>query len=318
MKVIELNKLGSKASSELIVVLKMNDGALGNLPRFECDYEFMDSILHITIEQCYERTICIKSDSPIAMALLWDEFATIEKLLMLMDGEFYSIKSVKFLSSDSTDGDEFDVYADECIDRRLNYYKTDPAYYYLSNGFIKYDTVLNPELISKWHKLQDELDIVHNMALYNIADTGITHDIKCAFFIEELKPLVEIIEEYDKSFSISKQGKSDLSLKDCIGGIISNYGKDIFAKEFSKKKDEFLKTLVNTRNRIMHIKTRQEKKYLSGTESVLYLVKLCHLYRVVILSLLGIDYELYRPAVIKSVDLWNKWEGVLDAFINRL
>ena len=318
MKDIEFNNLGSKTSSELIVVLKKKDGAFGNRPCDECNYEFMDSNLHVTIEQCYERTVCIKSDSPVAMAILWDEFATIEKLLMLMDGEFYSIKSVKFLSSDITDGDECDVYADECIARRLSYYKTDPVYCDILNGFIKYDTVLNPELISKWHKLQDELDIVHNMALYNIADTGITHDVKCAYFIEIFEPLVEIIGIYDKFFPSLEPGERNTTLKMCVDAVISNYGKDIFAKEFSKKKDEFLKTLVNTRNRIMHIKTRQEKKYLSGTESVLYLVKLCHLYRIVILSLLGIDYELYRPAVIKSVDLWNKWEGVLDAFINRL
>lgn len=69
----------------------------------------------------------------------------------------------------------------------------------------------------------------------------------------------------------------------------------------------------------MHIKRNQPTgKYLSGAESILYLVKLCHLYRVVILSLLGVDYNRYQPAIEKSVNQWNAWNGVLSTFINGL
>lgn len=62
MKDIESNNLGSKTSSELIVVLKKKDGAFGNRPCDECNYEFMDNKMQITIEQCYKRTVCIRSD----------------------------------------------------------------------------------------------------------------------------------------------------------------------------------------------------------------------------------------------------------------
>ena len=105
----------------------------------------------------------------------------------------------------------------------------------------------------------------------------------------------------------------------CIDAVISKYGQDIFAEEYGANKGKFLQTLVNTRNRIMHIKRNQPTdKYLSGAESILYLVKLCHLYRTVILSLLGIDYSLYQSAVVKSVGQWNSWNGVLTNFINAL
>lgn len=87
----------------------------------------------------------------------------------------------------------------------------------------------------------------------------------------------------------------------------------------SANKERFLQVLVNTRNRIMHIKRNQPKdKYLSGAESILYLVKLCHLYRVVLLSILGIKYSCYKDAVINSVKRLDSWQGVLDDFISGL
>ena len=39
---------------------------------------------------------------------------------------------------------------------------------------------------------------------------------------------------------------------------------------------------------------------------------------VVIHSLLGIDYAQYQPLIIKSVQKWNEWNGVLNNFIKGL
>lgn len=313
----EFIKAGNNRCSSLNIVLK-NEGILGGPHSAVFDYDFNGDVLHIRIEQCGVRTINVSVDSPLSMSSLWGFYTVIERLLMLLDGQFYIIESATFTGDDRSGSDCFS-YAQECLSRRLSYCKTDPAYCYSNHVFLMYDAVLTPELISKWVQLQDELDIVHQVVLYNIADTGITHDVKCANFIECLEPMTEVIGIYDRFFPSLKPGDRTTTLKMCIDAVISKYGKDIFSEEYNANKNKFLQALVNTRNRIMHIKRNQPiGKYLSGAEAILYLVKLCHLYRVVILSLLGVDYNRYQPAIEKSVNQWNAWNGVLSVFINRL
>lgn len=313
----EFINVGDKSCLSLSVVVK-NEDILGGPHSAIFDYEHDGSKLHIIIEQCLKRSITLSADAPIKMKTLWDIYTIIERLLMLFDGRFYVVESLTY-SGDTTTEVDYTSYAQECLSRRLSYCKTDPAYCYSDHVFLMYDTVLSPELITKWIQLQDELDIVHQVALYNIADTGITHDVKCANFIECLEPMAEIVGLYDTFFPILKPGDKTTTLKMCIDAVISKYGQDIFAEEYGANKGKFLQTLVNTRNRIMHIKRNQPTdKYLSGAESILYLVKLCHLYRTVILSLLGIDYSQYQSAVVKSVGQWNSWNGVLTNFKNAL
>lgn len=303
--------------SSLEIVLR-NEGILGGFHSVAFCYEYNGRNLHIRIEQNIKRTVSIETDSPISINSLWNFYSTIERLLMLFDGRFYIIESVAF-AGDTCSEAEYSLYAQELLSKRLSYYKTDSIYCYHNHVFLMFDTVLSPELLSKWIQLQDELDIVHNVVLYNIADTGITHDIKCANFIECLEPIVEVIRIYDSEFLKPKPGDRAPTLKQCISAVISKYGQNVFYKEYTENKDKFLQTLVNTRHRIMHIKRNQPpEKYLSGTESVLYLVKLCHLYRVVLISLLGIDYALYQTVLEKSVEQWNSWNDVLTNFINKM
>lgn len=313
----EFINVGNKLCSSLTIVLK-NEGILGGPHSAIFDYDFNGSVLHIGIEQCIVRTINVSADSPIPMSNLWGFYTMMERLLMLLDGRFYIIESATFTGDACSEAD-YSSYAQECPSRRLSYCKTDPAYCYSNHVFLMYDTVISPELLSKWIHLQDELDIVHQVALYNIADTGVTHDVKCANLIECLEPMAEIIGLYDSFFPSLKPGEKTTTLKMCIDAVISKYGQDIFAEEYKASKGKFLQTFVNTRNRIIHIKRNQPtEKYLSGAESILYLVKFCHLYRVVILSLLGIDYARYQTVVVKSVGLWNSWSGVLTNFINTI
>lgn len=313
----EFTNNGNKTCLSLKVVVK-NEGTLSSPHSAKFDYDYNGSEIHIEIEQCFVRTIFMVVDAPITMRKLWDAHIIIERLLMLLDGRFYFIESVTFTGGACSEAD-YALYVQECLSRRPSYCKTDPAYCYSDHVFLMYDTVLSPELITKWVQLQDELGIVHQVALYNIASTGITHDVKCANFIECLEPIAEIIGIYDNFFLSLKPGDRTTTLKMCIDAVISKFGKDIFAEEYNANKDKFLQTLVNTRNRIMHIKRNQPAgKYLSGVESVLYLVKLFHLYRVVILSLLGVDYTRYQSAVVRSINQWDAWDGVLNNFINML
>ena len=87
--------------------------------------------------------------------------------------------------------------------------------------------------------------------------------------------MTEVIGIYDSFFPSLKPGDQTTTLKMCIDAVISKYGQDIFDEEYNVNKDKFLQTLVNTRNRIMHIKRNQlTDKFLSGSESILYLMKL--------------------------------------------
>lgn len=313
-------KMGNKNCSSLNIVLK-NEGTFGGPYSTKFDYNYNDNILRIEIEQCLVRTINLSATSPITMSQICSFYTILAQLLMIFDGRFYNVKCITFDGDDCSE-EEYAIYADECRSRMLPCYKTDPAYCRNGHIFLKCDTMLpmlSPELISKWIELRDELDIVHQVALYNIADTGMTHDAKCANFIECLEPMAEIIGVYDKSFTKLKPGDRKTTLKMCIDAVISKYGKDIFAVEYSVDKDKFLQILVNTRNRIMHIKRNQQTgKYLSGEESLLYLIKLCHLYRVVLLSLLDIDYTQYQSVVMDSVNQWNRWHEILKEFKNKL
>ena len=313
----DFNALGVQNCFSLTVELK-SEGVLGGPRSKKISYALDSNKIKIEIEQYCIRTLKFTAASPIQMERMWDFYSKIERLLMLFDGRFYYIESICF-TGNATSQEEYDAYANECSSRRLSYYKTDPIYCYTHHCFLNFNAVLSPELISKWIKLQDELDIVHQVALYNIADTGITHDVKCANFIECLEAIAEIIGVYDTSFSAQKYGKRKITLRMYIDDVISKYGKDIFPDEYSINKDAFLQILVNTRHRIMHIKRKQpDAKYLSGAQSILYLIKLCHLYRVVLLSLLGIDYSEYQSKVNQSIKEWNDWNGVLSDFISKL
>ncbi len=313
----EFINAGKKQCSSLKVVMKI-DGILDGPHSTTVDYNLNGKTMHIKIEQMCVRKITISVDSPISMRKLWDFYGIIERLLMLFDGRFYILQSVTFIGNTCADAD-YALYAQECQARRLPYYKTDSAYCYSDHVFLEYDTVLNSKMLSNWVKLQDELDIVNQVVLYNMAATGITHDVKCANLVECFEPLVEIIGIYDKFFPSLTPGDRKTTLKMCIDAVISKYGYDIFNEEYSKNKDKFLQILVNTRVRIMHIKRNQPTgKFFSAPESILYMVKLCHLYRVVIISLLGIDYGQYRSAVINSVGLWNSWQNVLVDFLKAI
>ncbi len=308
---------GKKNCSALSVVLR-NEGILGGPHFLKMYYAVEGRDISVDIEQAGIRRVRLTAVSPISMSALWGFYSQLERLLVLLDGRFLIIEKMEF-SGENLSEVEYGEYADECRKQRLVYCKTDPAYCYTDHCFLKFEDVITPDLLSRWFALQEQLDIVHQVVLYNIADTGITHDVKCANFIECLEPMTEIINEYKRFFPSLKPGERTTTLKMCIDAVISKYGTDIFAREYSANKERFLQVLVNTRNRIIHIKRNQTKdKFLSDSESILYLVKLCHLYRVVLLSLLGMDYDSYRDAVVSSVKRWENWEGILDNFLAGL
>ena len=237
----EFINVGNNRCSSLNIVLK-NEGILGGPHSARFDYDFNGSVLHIEIEQCIVRTINVSADSPIPMSNLWGFYTIMERLLMLLDGRFYIIESVTF-TGDACSEANYSSYAQECLSRRLSYCKTDPAYCYSDHVFLIYDTVISPELLSKWIHLQDELDIVHQVALYNIADTGVTHDVKCANLIECLEPMAEIIGLYDSFFRAWNPARKQQHWKCVLMLSSQNTGKISLLKNTTLTKANFFKLL---------------------------------------------------------------------------
>lgn len=74
-----------------------------------------------------------------------------------------------------------------------------------------FDSIITADLYCKWENLLDELDVVHQMYLYSLSNSGMTVDIKCAFLIELAEPLVEIVKSILILCFINTRGSWDIS-----------------------------------------------------------------------------------------------------------
>ena len=68
--------------------------------------------------------------------------------------------------------------------------------------------------------------------------------------------------------------------------------------------------MVNSRNRIMHIKRNANKAFNSSEKYLLYMEKMSFLYRRIIIDLLGVDFAIYRNVLTKNVECWDKQFGI--------
>lgn len=251
---------------------------------------------------------------------MWFINESIERLLMLMDGKFYTLDDVNIQGP--LKGEEYVTFTKEIINRRLPYFKSVDVCLLSINRFLSFQNILSAAVIERWFLIQDELEIVNQVILYNLADTGITKDLKCAYLIESCESLAEIVSRYEVFFiSLFESGRRPI-LKSCIDAVISMFGYDVFLEEYRANKERFLSCLVNSRVRIMHIKPHQNNLFLDGPQSTIYLIKFSYLYRIVLLSLIGIDYSIYKDKVIAATEYWNQYKinncGVVAEFISHL
>lgn len=276
-----------------------------------CNLSFNENIFNIHIEQAVIRTISITSEKPQDINVFLDFFDCFEKLLMIGDGRFIPISTIKGIYCNNyIDSPELN----SIFSQRVDCYKSSDFVIGNYNKFLDFNLYINENTFDKWKTLLSELDITHTMFLYCESSIKLTSDIRCAFIIESMNVLYELVKSHIDDFSITH----DKYLKDRIKRLIEKYGNDIFDKEFQINTDNFLQSLVNSRNRIAHIKSNQNKYFLSGPESILYSVKLSFLYRIVIFELLGIEYEIYKEKVLYAVELWNNWESVFNNYTDKL
>lgn len=281
----------------------IKNGMLGSKKDISIPFNYENSEYTIKISQFGFRTITILADKQQKLENIISVFYYLEKLLMLMEGEFLEIKGYKILGYENKTTEQ----GNDLFKNRLSLYESADFARGRHSKFVEYDSVLSEKMLSSWIKILDELDILHTTVLYFMADTKLPLDIKCAFLIESFETLSELLEK-QVGLKIEKDGDR-ITLKNRLKAIIDKYGQDIFAEELDTNEDEFIKILVNSRNRIAHIKSNQNKICLKAVENLLYTVKFSYLYRHIILNLLGIDYELYKDKILKSVANWNNMDG---------
>ena len=277
-----------------------------------------DKQFHIKVEQCGIRNIMITSDEDVSVFDLHAVFSRIERLLMMLDGTFISLSEIRLSESDTDEENTLNSCKEHFMRGRLSYFSSADFWRNSVVKLLRFDFVLTTELYLKWEQLLDELDVVHQMYLYSLSDSGITVDVKCAFLIELAEPLIEIVKKHTNFFASLTPGARGTSLKNCLDALITKYGVDIFRSELSNNYEQFLSAMINSRVRIMHIKREQKGVHFNGSESILYTFKMSLLYRKIIFEVLNIDEINYRDNLIKCVLRVDKWNDVLDNFILKL
>lgn len=257
------------------------------------------SSAEISIEQLGERIITIHTVEDVSIYDLHHLYFDLKRLLMLLDGQFYPPVSV------TQDGVEITT----SIKKKLlpNYQSAD-FMIGENNRLISYEDVLSEAIFSDWCMIQKELDIVHNVILYSLSNVEMPVDMKCAFLIEAFSGMGELIQNRRKDFILPKKkskDESELGLR--LEYIISHYGQAIFQDECQRNLGEFVQILTNSRNRIAHIKSKQNKRFLNGKESVLYLCKLSLMYRIILFDLLNVPQSLYQERLSNRVETINHW-----------
>ena len=96
--------------------------------------------------------------------------------------------------------------------------------------------------------------------------------------------------------------EKEIDFKHKLKAIIDTYGTYIFANE---AKDKLLDKAVNTRNKIVHLNAGK-KNTMSGAESGFYLYKFELLYRIIVLSELGFEENVYLDTFIEWVKDFDK------------
>lgn len=198
---------------------------------------------------------------------------------------------------------------EQVIAQRLSYFMT-------ANRFsstvrlVDWWDVLTPELFICWCHLLDELDIANQVYLYVLSDNGMPVDLLLAFLVELAEPLVEIVNEELSLFPSLCPSERGTSLKQCLNALINTYGRLIFKREMRDGYDDFLKKLVASRVRIMHIKIIQKKGNMSfydGKSSIFYIRKLSLLYRVILLELLKCPEASFEGRLEEAIRKLDEW-----------
>ena len=282
------------------------NGIIGGPKHKDFAVSVNNTAYNISIDQQCQREVSISSPAG-KYEDATSIYYSLVTLLMLFDGHFYPVVN----AYDGTD------ITESWNKRALPSYSSADFMLGTGNKLIEFDQILDAQLLKNWCALKKELDLVHNMVLYCLSSVEIPKDMQVAFMTEAFKGVCELIHVRNPNFALPLNSKNKLELKAAFLAVVDQYGLDIFKEELSRNKEGFAQVLVNSRNRIAHIKSRQNKRVLDGGESVMYLMKLSLMYRIVLFDLLGISKSAYDAALSSRVQTINNHK-IMKAFLNSL
>lgn len=266
----------------------------------------------ITITQLKNRIIEIFAEQSYYSDFLHIYYACLD-LLQIFDGSFLNLVNANDGSTEVT----------QSIKRReLARYTSADFVQGVQNKLVCFSDAICERTFSRWLDIEEKLDITHKMFLIITSEIEMPVDMKCAFMTEIFLCVAELVNsENAQAFSLPQVTRADSKLQRYLIALISKYGMDIFGREISVggNAEKLTGYLVNGRNRIAHIKTKQGKDYFDGPECVAYLMKLSLLYRVIVMDLLDISDDKYkerlkgRVASIDGMEAMNKVMRILSA-----
>lgn len=271
---------------------------------YECELRSNDGLI-ADIQQIIGRRIEITATSPRPCFEVFNSFQDMETLLMLFDGMFYPIEKIIFEDGSKETTAKFSGIVEELLAKRLNFFESRDFCQNSLLSLLPFQDVLTEALFNKWIKLRKQLDIAYSIFVYSLSDNKMPVDTNFAFLVELAEPFVELLKENRGLYQELSPGHGT-TLKKCVSSIIDGFGKGIFSKETNGDYESFLRTTIDSRVRIMHIKKNQPRHF-SGKDCARYSVKFSLLYRRILLDLLGIPYEAYIARLKHAVQIIDEW-----------
>lgn len=283
-------------------------GFFGGPKSKEFNVRYNEYDFEIGIQQMGEREITVTCSDPCEYKDYLGVYYHVVSLLMLFDGRFFPI----------TRAFENDIEITDSMKKRaLASYSSADFMFYKENKLVDFENVISEQLCSEWYALKEELDINYKMVLYCLSSVEIPTDVKCAFMIESFIGLSQIVHERRPEFTLPKIKKGDSKLKEYIKTLFLEYGEEVFGEEISRNLDGFASILVESRNRIAHIRKKRDRIFFDDDRNVFYTLKLSLLYRRVIFELIGIPLNQYKDCLLAMVNRVNEHNTVRN-FIDGL
>lgn len=292
---------------ELKVIQTNDDGTFGGPFVNDFEYTYKGVTYRVKIEQILKRELLIGTDEKVECIELFDMESFLEILLFLFDGRFYPIENAAMID-ENEDPSIYQNKVNHYYNNRPPIYKSIDICRHQFMKLVNFKDIDLTNTLLEWARISNELDIAFNMLLYCLSDIHIPVDCKISSIIEMVKPFGEIVENNNRSFHIERNKRTKrMDLRIALETVIQTFGSEIFYKELNGNFQEFLDLLVNTRNKISHVKSLQDKACLDGVQCVFYIAKLSIMYRKIIFMMIGIDDTMYTDNIIKAVEALDNW-----------
>lgn len=150
----------------LVAHYEVEKGALGGPESIRLLYDAAFGTTTIEVEQGPSREISVTFQSISHLDEAFRVIETTEQLIMLCDGRYIPLKSLRLACTDGSHED-CQERCDNLLRGRLSFYRSADFLAGTSkNKLLDYSKVLNDGLIARFQQLRDDMGIVFNVLMY--------------------------------------------------------------------------------------------------------------------------------------------------------